>query len=437
MYTSYIGKKFMEYYKEEYNKPDSYTAKEFFDEVMFPLFFNDKRHLMHVTNSPFFQGVKKEELEKSKTITNAQKKKFETKIIEGNYGGEMLVGYGSSDVFATTSGQLSNLKITHTEEDVYYSWIGQALAIAVKGGIANLIDKKEILLLLFKGWKEYSSFLDQSPGLKDKQIETWNGNYLIQMLNNRDNEFDFLKIDIDSTKENKAIQTIQWPELIFELCKFYKNTVLHSYVYILGQTNTTIGMITFFLKEINKMYELRDMLFLDEKTTVLSDYQIKRLLPFYSFYDACKKGTIGLKSIEPKGLRNYIPKGTLNFAKGNDIDIKKENNFFIYQLWIMAMLNKKELLDLSRQFAAVLHTAVKDMKRSHRSKTTDIQFVRELFDSRSPKHFIEQITELIDKNNFDTLRKLVEEVSLMPKDNFPYFVTLIKFEYNVLLNKED
>lgn len=57
MYTSYIGKKFLKLYREKEKKPHDYSAKQFFDEVFFPLFFDDEKHLMHVHGSTFFQAV--------------------------------------------------------------------------------------------------------------------------------------------------------------------------------------------------------------------------------------------------------------------------------------------------------------------------------------------------------------------------------------------
>jgi len=104
MYTSYIGKKFLQYYKEEYNKPDSYTAEQFFDEIMFPLFFNDTRHLMHVTNSPFFHKPSEKNILEYGSKTLAQYNHFKNKINEGIYGGEILVKFCAlSIVFVTIS----------------------------------------------------------------------------------------------------------------------------------------------------------------------------------------------------------------------------------------------------------------------------------------------------------------------------------------------
>ena len=52
MYTSYIGLKFLDLYNNKTG--NRFTAEEFFDREMYPLFFDDERHLMHVSNSPFF-----------------------------------------------------------------------------------------------------------------------------------------------------------------------------------------------------------------------------------------------------------------------------------------------------------------------------------------------------------------------------------------------
>ncbi|MER3329801.1 MAG: hypothetical protein RIF34_09515, partial [Candidatus Kapaibacterium sp.] len=108
MYTSYIGKKFLQYYNEKYSK--IYTAEEFFDEQMLPVFFNDERHLMHVGNSPFFQKVSTKDHKTFETKTEVQHSKLKSKIDSNLVGGDIYVGYGSSDYSATTSGQLSEIE---------------------------------------------------------------------------------------------------------------------------------------------------------------------------------------------------------------------------------------------------------------------------------------------------------------------------------------
>jgi hypothetical protein len=63
MYTSYIGLKFLDHYNRRTG--NNYTAEAFFDKEMYPLFFDDERHLMHVSNSPFFQSPSDKELKQS------------------------------------------------------------------------------------------------------------------------------------------------------------------------------------------------------------------------------------------------------------------------------------------------------------------------------------------------------------------------------------
>ncbi len=57
MYTSYIGSKFLDLYNRRTG--NHYRAEEFFDKEMFPLFFDNTRHLMHVSNSPFSRAFRK------------------------------------------------------------------------------------------------------------------------------------------------------------------------------------------------------------------------------------------------------------------------------------------------------------------------------------------------------------------------------------------
>lgn len=98
------------------------------------------------------------------------------------------------------------------------------------------------------------------------------------------------------------------------------------------------------------MYELRDTIFIKENETVLSDKEIEQLSTFYNFKNACQIGTIGLhKALEPAKLREYMPKGSILFAQGKEFKFANEESFINYQLykiWITAMLNKTDLLNL-------------------------------------------------------------------------------------------
>jgi archaellum component FlaC len=56
-------------------------------------------------------------------------------------------------------------------------------------------------------------------------------------------------------------------------------------------------------------------------------------------------------------------------------------------------------------------------------------------DSKNVKQFIEnlsKIIELVPVEQKETIRAIVKEVLTMPTDNYPLFITLIRFEYNYL-----
>jgi len=57
MIAATIGKKFLKAYNHQHDS--AYTAKDFFTQEYFPLFFDKEKYMQWVTNSPFVQGIKK------------------------------------------------------------------------------------------------------------------------------------------------------------------------------------------------------------------------------------------------------------------------------------------------------------------------------------------------------------------------------------------
>jgi len=444
MYTSYIGKKFLALYKERFQKPDDYSAQLFFDEVMFPLFFDDEKHLMHVSNSPFFQKPKQEDVDKCGSKSLAQYANLKNSIENEPPNMSIYVGFAAKDIEGTTSGQLTDMDFKTNAEDVYASWIGEALAVGVSGGFVVLIDEPEILCAVFEGWQYYRKYLLQTPNLKDKQIETWNGQWLCHRLSKRfigDRPFDNFEVETAEVLGKLAIPTKQWSQIIFVLSLKYPNKALTAYSYNLSQTNTTLGFINLYLPEIAEIYELRDKLFIDYKETILKDEQIEKLETFFTFKNACKLGSIGLKSIEPTKLRDYMPKGSIEYARGEEFKFTNENsyiNYSLYKLWIIAMLNKTELLELATRLAKslLLLEAKRREDEKNRGKTTLFQDIEEVKNAKNLRSFIEALTPLIEVGNAELYVNVVEQVLKMPVDNFPLFITLVRFEYAYLKSKE-
>lgn len=440
MYTSYIGKKFLKLYKEEYQKPDDYSARQFFDEVMFPLFFEDESHLLHVGNSPFFQKPKESDVLESGGKALAQRNNLRNKIKNNAVSGSIYVGFAAEEMTATSSGQLTNMSFFIDEEEIYTSWIGEALGIGVSGGLVMLIDEKEVLLALFHGWEHYRKFLRQTPGVKDKQIETWNGHWIcLYFSNDFDIDFvDYAAIETGEVVGKMAIQTQKWSQVIFSLSKKYPSQTITAYSYNLSQTNTTLGFINIFLPQVRRLYDLRDKVFLNEQDVILKDGEIEKLETFFTFKNACRFGTIGLKALEPAKLREFMPKGSIEYAQGKDFKFTDENSYFIYQLyklWIIAMLNKTELLQLASDVAkALLEFENQPDNRGKKDLSTLSDEVRS---SNNVKIFIDRLTSVLEKKSehAETFKNVVDQVLKMPADNFPLFATLIRFEYTYQKSK--
>ncbi|MEY4905617.1 MAG: hypothetical protein RLZZ292_3432, partial [Bacteroidota bacterium] len=433
MYTSYIGKKFLQLYREKEKKPDDYSARQFFDEVLFPSFFDNEQHLMHVGNSPFFQKPKEEDVKLHGGKGKAQYQNLIREVEAGIPSGAIFVGYAAKEITATSTGQLTSMKMDIDSEEIYASWIGEALGIGVSGGLVMLIDKSDILLTLFDGWKQYRKFIQQTPNLKDKQIETWNGQWLAHCFKDYfdpSDPLDNLNIETGEVLGKLAIPTKSWSEVVFCLAWKYPNERLTTYAYNLSQTNTTLGFIQLFLPEIQEMYELRDKIFISKDDVLLKDIEIAKLETFYNFRNACRMGTIGLKALEPAKLREFMPSGSVPYAQGKDYKFTDENsklNYSLYKLWIIAMLNKTELLQLATDTATALLDYDNKGKGDNRGKTDKTQDIKKVKDAKHIREFIEGLTNIISNTNAEIFHQLVKQAYIdVAVDNFPLFITLIR-----------
>lgn len=443
MYTSYIGKKFLKLYKEKENKPENYSAKEFFDEVLFPIFLDDEKHFLNVANSSFFQSVSAELTKTGKSIHLLKLDRFHKNVTEGP-SLTTLVGYAAQDLKAGTSGQVTSLNCNIDSEEMYSSWIGSGFSIAMGGGYSILIENLEILWKLYNGWSVYRKVLGQTSNLKGNQIDVWNSHWIIHALSKSydfsqpDDNFIIPETDVCKAEKWKKLGFIEftsnsWSRIVFNLSQKYPNKILLVYAFKFADTNQTLGFINILLPEIKRPYELRDKLFIDKNESILEDKEIEALETFYSFSNACKMGTIGLKSIEPRGLREFMPKGTVDYSQGKEFKLEDKTfkNFQLYKLWIIAMLNKTELLKLAADVASALVDYESKDSKENRGKNDKGHETAKTKDSKNIREFIENLTELLEKTpeNASVFRDVVEQTLKMPSDNFPLFATLVRFEY--------
>lgn len=438
MITSNIGKIFLDAYNEKYGT--SYDARTFFLEQFYPLFFDQNKYMMTAGNSPLenpklswddmIKGKKPFETPEQRKI---RFEKLIKKIEESEADASIARGYASLDVTATTSGQVTDLKLPNSQEEIYTSWIGDALGIGVQGGFSILFSKKEILLDIFEGWKLYRKCLNETSMLNGNQINTWNGQWLSHYYDPREYNADMPLAGYNPFNVNKdgiiSIDTQTWTKILIGISKKYRNAQILGYIYSIGQTNTTIGFIPFDLTQIRRPIHLYEKIF------GMSNGRNAESLwgTAIGFKTACTYGAIGIKAMEPKGLRDYV------YSKG-DKEPKlpktpknedEQINFNVYKIWILAMLNNDELWEKSQELAELLNEASSDKDKSISTKRKNL--VETVLNATNKKQFIAAAAEVVSFiGKIDEFKGIVKEIHGMPTDNVPYFLTLLRFQYKTL-----
>lgn len=431
MITSNIGKIFLDAYNEKYGT--SYDARTFFLEQFYPLFFDQNKYMMTAGNSPLENPkLSWDDMIKGKKpfeTPEQRKNRFEKlikKIEESEADASIARGYASLDVTATTSGQVTDLKLPNSQEEIYTSWIGDALGIGVQGGFSILFSNKEILLDIFEGWKLYRTSLNETTMLKGNQINTWNGQWLSHYYDPREYDADMPLAGYSPYNTNKDgiinIDTQTWTKILIGISQKYRNAQILGYIYSIGQTNTTIGFIPFNLNQIRRPIHLYEKIF------GMSNGRNAESLwgTAIGFKTACTYGAIGIKAMEPKGLRDYVYKGKQPKAHNYD-----NINYNVYIIWIYAMLNNDELWEKSQELAKLLNEASSDKDKSISTKRKNL--VETMLNATNKKQFIAAAAEVVSFiGKIDEFKGIVKEIHGMPTDNVPYFLTLLRFQYKTL-----
>ncbi len=427
MIASIIGKKFLKAYNE--GKGSSYTAKEFFIQEYFRLFFDSEKYMQWVTNSPFVQGIKKGT--PPSALERKQKMQALVEKVSNTQGdASIAIGYPSLDLTATTSGQITNLSLPLNEDDVYYSWIGSGLGIGVQGGLSILFDKEQLLIDIFEGWEVYRDYLNRTPNLRGNQINTWNGQWIAHRYNPKTFIPDDKTASFNGFGNMKdggiEVETQSWTQVMIGISRNYPDTQITGYVYNLGQTNTTIGFIPFKLPQIKKPFDLYEKYF----GTKERERAEQLFGTAFGFTKACQMGSIGINALEPKGLREFIQNGKV--PSYNDKDEEKKINFNTYKIWLLAMLNNEQLWDTAQQIAAILNQYASS---GEKGKTTKSNNIKTVLSAVNKKQFIDNLTTVVeDASNKEDYLEMAKLINAMPTDNVPYLLTLIRFQFAVINN---
>ena len=436
MIAANIGKIFLDAYNEKYQS--NYSAKEFFVEKYYEIFFNHNKYMMSAGNSPLenpkiswdkmrtgqipYETVEKRNDRFTKTVD---------KIDAGPADASIAIGFPTLDLTATTSGQVTNLDLPIKTDEIYLSWIGSGLGIGVQSGLSLLFSNKQILLDLFEGWEVYRDYLNNTPGLRGNQINTWNGQWIAHRYDNLSYDASTPTASFSPFGTMKdggmEVNTQSWTKVMIGIARNYPEASLTAYVYSLGQMNITVGFVPFDLPRIRRPFELYNKYF----GTTRSE-QVEQLFgTAIGFTKACQMGAIGVNALEPKGFRDCMDKGVVPKYKSTDED--KSINFKTYQIWLLAMLNNEQLWDKAQQIATTLNSYSMSDKNAKKVKS---QEVTNLLASVNKKQFIESLIEIVKGSpETDQLAEVAEIIHTMPVDNVPYFLTLIRFQYAVVNKK--
>ncbi len=432
MITSTIGRVFLEAYNEKHQS--NYDAKTFFLEKFHPVFFDDNKYLMTAGNSPL-ENPKiswdkmisgREPFESDERRIERLKRLLE-KIENESPEASTAIGFPSSNTTATTSGQVSSLKLPSICEDSYLSWIGGGLGIGVAGGLTILYFNKQILLDIFEGWSLYREFLNNTSKAKGNQIGSWNAIWLCHKYNPKSTmSISPMEGFSEFIEKDKllSLPTTPWCEVTIAIAKRLSDPRMMSYIYNIGQTNTTIGFIPFSLRPIRRAFKLYDQLFAD--SVISGKREAEKLWgTAFTFRELCKRGQIGIEAMEPKGLRSYLD--NKKKIKINNSDKEETIKFNVYITWIMAVLNNEQLWEKSKEFAESLKVY---SLSGQKGKKVNTQRVENLLDSNNKLNIIKNLTTIVgDVEEKAPFTAIAELVNTMPSDNVPYFMTLIRFNY--------
>lgn len=430
MIASAIGKTFLKVYNEKFHT--NHGAKQFFEEIYYPLFFDHYKYMMTAGNSPLENPkISWDKMISGKIPYETEEKrndrfvKLINKIENNEPDASIAIGYPSLDLMATTSCQVSNLKLPISKDDVYLSWIGNSLGVGV-GALSILFDKPQILLDLFSGWIIYRELLEATPSLRGNQINTWNGQWLAHRYGRMYVEDDpTANFNPFSTKDGlMSIDTQSWTKVLIAISMRFSDFQSMGYVYNIGQMNITVGFIPFILEQIRCPVKLYQKFFGME-----DGYKAEQLYgTAFTFSKACQAGSIGVKALEPKGIKEYLVNGKLpKYEKESD---EKRISFNTYQIWILAMLNNEELWEKAQELANELHLYEQGAVQAKSDRKNKVKTVLQ---STKKSNFIENLVPIVsDIENKAIIQSIAHLVNLMPSDNVPYFLTLVRFQYAVI-----
>lgn len=420
------------------------SAKDFFDQKIYPVFYAHPKYLQWIQNSPLVQNLKKEPAGTPKKLQSLHHKIQQATAPDAS----IAPGFGAEDLMATTSGQMSDMQLPLRQADWYDAWNGVGCGIGVAGGFCFYLEEDLVLRHLCEGWLHYRGLLadPNHASLGGNQVLTWNGQWLCHVL-------DPLRPDagtaptqvpianwIKSAKDENGkdkIETVSWTRLIFGLARAFPGRQLNAYICQLGQTNTTVGFVPILLPDARRLMDIYRRLYGQE--TYTKEFGQAMEIFGEGLSVACEQGCIGFQALKPKDLEKYLPaKAAFSLDSAQRKDLKHYQNtdkiidHHTFLTWIMALLNQPDLWETSQHFVAQL---IAYDEAADKGRTDRRNRIEELLKSSGRRAFISSLTEILEslRPQEDAVRQAIgemgERVHRMPEANVPYFITLLRFQY--------
>lgn len=409
MNTFKCGKLFCEKYNEVNNT--NYTAKEIFCNVIAPLLFYGKKHLVNWTNSKFFVYLKmlnKNKVQLNQETFNNVVNEFCACIENDKYGiMTMMNVFGGCAVPSLKKGGQTTMfcysdNINFNYNERYYTFIGSIFSFQCEGWNI-IINDKETIWQTYLGIIEYRKVLENNTNLSDKQVYAWNTAYLFAKTNNEKTSY---VVDEFFKKDKLEINDkINFFNFLFLINKLKGNTKIIELFNNNGQLNKTCGVILINFEYVRRISELYKQLYAE----VNEDFRYADFNKVMGY-----KQKLIYKAIE----NGAIYKGFFNPLK--DVSDIKKNKFKQKYIELIMTDNEKKLAE---DFAKTLKSIKKKSKTNIHED--------ELFREKNLRIFTQKLMD-IDTN--EVFEKVIEHLFNV-KDNEQIYNFLVYSEFKFNFSK--
>ena len=254
-------------------------------------------------------------------------------------------------------------------------------------GFSTVIDRKNIVWLLYESFNEYYDFIHNNEDVRDKQLPSWNGCYLYQKLKNQGIGW------IENKKINKdGVGTINYLEFIEAIASTEELNVKNIIFENFGQTNTSAGYVTLDLDGLKNIYLIIERVL----ANIEEDFDIEKYSKLFLKSNLLRKslevGELTADMIDPlydfKNRRREGKEDSKEYSNKDSVKFLKE---------YLKLIMSTEEIELSKNFGEFLKNVESNGNRTLSVK----EEVKNIFSSRNVTQLGEAIIKFSKKANLE------------------------------------